>query len=198
MVFYQAQPLHLLVCEVYSTGIAFERPAHEVIVDRFCKWLQIITIAHLKADNGNEVSQLMHGGLATNLVRLLDSIAIPQAVNGHSLRFKLLIKSFKPVYDHGTVFICLAVNNTQSNDFIFIFLNEIPEALNNPVSISLLLVVESGKNHGIRICIVNYLLMAAAHIFNELTYFRVMKGLDRFNNGFFPDLGILLRSGFST
>lgn len=94
MVLNQTQPFHLFLTEMHSTGITLQRPTHEVVVYCFCKGLQVVSIAHFKANNGNQICQLMHSGLSTNLVRFLDGIAIPQAVNGYALRFQLFIEGF--------------------------------------------------------------------------------------------------------
>ena len=91
MILDQAEPFHLLLGKMHRTGVPFQSPAHEVIVHRFRKGLQVVPIPHLKADNGDQIRQLVHGGLATNLDRLWDCYAIkkPDKVRGKSTMHQL-------------------------------------------------------------------------------------------------------------
>ena len=90
MVFDQTQPLHLFFRKLDMSGIFTECPLHEVIVHLVRKWAKGIGIAHLKADDGNQVGQLRHSA-TFYLVRLLDGIAIPQPFYRNSMGFQLFV-----------------------------------------------------------------------------------------------------------
>ena len=93
MVFNQTQPFHLFFGKLNVSGITFERPLHKVIIHLIRKRAEVIGIAHLKANDGDEVCQLRHRA-TLYLVRLLDGIAVPQAFYGDALGFQLAIQFF--------------------------------------------------------------------------------------------------------
>ena len=75
---------------MHSTGVPAQGPLHEVIIHLVRKGRKIVGIAHLEADDGDQVRELRHGA-ALHIFRLLDGIALPQALNGDILRFQLFV-----------------------------------------------------------------------------------------------------------
>lgn len=85
MVFNQTQPFHLFLGKLDMSGVLLECPLHEVIVHLVRKRGEGIGVAHLKADDRNQIGKLCHCA-ALDLTRLLDGIAIPQALHRNAVR----------------------------------------------------------------------------------------------------------------
>lgn len=81
-------------------------------------------MAHLKADDGHQIRQLMDGGFSAHLVRPLDGITIPQAINDHALSLQFLIERFQLCNHYGVILVGLAVDDSQCNDFILASLQD--------------------------------------------------------------------------
>ena len=58
MVLNEPQPLRLLLGEMHRTGVAAEDPCLIIGVHRLGKGNQLVPMLHLKADHGDQVSQL--------------------------------------------------------------------------------------------------------------------------------------------
>ena len=59
-----------------------QRPLHEVIIHLVRERREVISIAHLKADDGDQVRKLRHGA-PLDLFRLPDGIAFPPVSYTH-------------------------------------------------------------------------------------------------------------------
>ena len=153
-----------------------QRPLHEVIIHLVRKRGEVIGIAHLKADDGDQVRKLRHGA-PLDLFRLPDGIAFPQALDGDALRLQLFIQGFELCDRHGTVLVPLIVNDPQGKDLILVLLDKRMEGLEDAVCIRLLVGIIPGKEHRVDIHGIDDLLMAAAHILDVIANIRMIEGL---------------------
>src|SRR5699024_1563945 len=117
-----------------------------------------------------QVGQLTQRARPLYLLRFLDGIAVPQPLNGHAFASQFLIEGFQLFNSHRPVPIGLVVKDTQSNDLVLVLLNKLTESTDNPVSVFLSLDVKPSKEQGIRISIVDNLLMAASDILDKIPH----------------------------
>ena len=165
MVLDQPQPFHLFIGEVHRTGVAPERPLHEVVVHPIGKGRQMIGIAHLKADDRHQIGQLAQRA-ALDLAGLLNGIAVPEPLDGDALGLELFIERFEPGNGHGPVLVALVVKNPQGDDFIPVFRDEVAQGLYGALRVGLLLHVEAREEHRVQIDIVDDLIVVAADVFH--------------------------------
>ena len=167
---------------MHRTGVAAQRPLHEVVVHLVCKRGKVVGIAHLKADDGDQVGELRER-TALYLFRLFDGIAVPKTLHGDVLRLQLFIQRLEPRDRHRTVLVPLVIENPQGEDLVFVLLNKGAERCQHPVGVCLLVGVVPGKQHRVEVHGVDDLLMAAAHVFDVYPHVRVIKRL----HGFFDE-----------
>ena len=176
MILDEAQPFHLLIRKMDMACVPAQRPLHEVIIHLVRERREVISIAHLKTDDGDQVRKLRHGA-PLDLFRLPDGIAFPQALDGDVLRLQLFIQGFELCNRHGTVLIPLIVNDPQGKDLILVLLDKRMEGLEDAVCIRLLVGIIPGKEHRVDIHGIDDLLMAAAHILDVIANIRIIEGL---------------------
>ena len=126
-----------------GAGVAAEGPLLEIVADPLGKGDQRLRRAHLKPDEGDQVGQLHHRA-PLHLVRLLDGVAVPQPVHRDVSGFQPFIQRLELGNRHGAVFVPLVVDDAQGRDLVPVFLNKLPEGLNDPAGSLLLADVVPG------------------------------------------------------
>ena len=139
----------------------------------------MVGVPQLKTDYGNEVCNLRHRA-AVYLCRIFDVITFPQTFNGYVLRSEFSVQFFEPFNRHGSVFIPLIVDDSQSENFVFVGFDKLLKRFNNAVGVRLLVGIKPGEKNRIQIDVVDNLGETAADVFDIVPIFRTA---ERFNGG---------------
>ena len=168
---------------MHIASVAFQSPLHKVVIYTVCKRRQVFGVSQFVADNGNQIHNFCLYAFL-HLFRILDGVAVPQALRSHVLRCKFVIEHVEFFNNHRAVGISVVIDNPQGNDFVLILVNKPAEIRNHHIGGFFLVRIKACKIHTIEIHIVNDLLVNTAYIFDILADIGVVEWFHRFANDF--------------
>ena len=178
MILDQAEPLHLFIGKVYRARVAAQRPLHEVIIHPVGKGREAVRIAHLKADDRDQVGELRCRA-ALDFFGLFDRVAIPEPLDGDALLLELVVQLFEGDDHHGAILVGFVIDDPQGDDLVLVFFDKLTEGMDHSVGVFFTLAVKADKSNGIDIGRVDDLVVTAADVLDIFAYFGMLERLDR-------------------